>query len=385
MTVRRGTLARALFLFGALAPVAAHATPRISLREGLPCRACHENPSGGGMRTAYGRSVFAQLQLPMRPLAQPPAFDGELAHDVALGADLRFVYLYQRPGQPRLEPINSFAVMQADLYLSARFADQLTLYVDQGLFGSWEAMAIWELPWNLYLKAGRFMPSFGLRLDNHQVFTRQGIGFGARDKDVGLEAGARVGPVLLQLAVLNGEPPDVGLFDGNSSKAVVGRVEWQGGDELRALAGVSGYHNLTGRYQDKGTADLADDVDDRARDVRLSGHLGLSLGPLAYLGEASVRLQKALADTASGKTRASFQSYSELSVQVRRGLDVALLYEYQDPDLDTQPGAIHRIGGLAELFPIASCDLWLLYRHAAGQGHPLDGSDEIFGMLHAFF
>ncbi len=372
-------------LLVAVLPSGARATPRIALREGLPCRTCHVNPSGGGMRTAYARSVFAQLDLPAKPLASPPAFDGEIAHDVAVGADLRFTYLYQRPGQPRLEPINSFAVMQADLYLSARFADQLSLYFDQGLNGSWEAMAIWELPWDLTLKVGRFMPTFGLRLDNHQVFTRQGTGFGARDKDVGVEAGARLGPVLVQLAVQNGEPPDVGLFDTNSSKAVVGRIEAQGGETLRAFAGVSGYHNLTGKYQDKGTPDLADDVDDRARDVRLGGHLALSLGRLSYLGEASVRLQKALAETADGKTKAAFQSYSELSLEVRRGVDVALLYEYQDPDLDTQPNSIHRVGGLLEVFPVAFVDVWLLYRHAVGEGHPQDGTDEVLGMLHAYF
>ena len=76
-----------------------------------------------------------------------------------------------------------------------------------------------------YLKAGRFTPTYGLRLPNHSLFIREDIGFGPADKDVGLEAGFRLGPVLLQAGVMSGVGQERAL-DDNAEKALVGRVEW---------------------------------------------------------------------------------------------------------------------------------------------------------------
>ena len=42
--------------------------------------------------------------------------------------------------------------------------------------------------------AGRFILPFGLRFDDHTVFTRQPLGFHAISEDSGVELGIRPGP-----------------------------------------------------------------------------------------------------------------------------------------------------------------------------------------------
>ena len=71
----------------------ATAMPRFSARKGLPCSACHVDPTGGGMRNDFGRDVFALTELPASdgasatPREPPPA---------ALGADVRLRYMHLR-------------------------------------------------------------------------------------------------------------------------------------------------------------------------------------------------------------------------------------------------------------------------------------------------
>src|SRR5690606_1218386 len=66
---------------------AATAEPWLAVREGLACGSCHFNPSGGGLRSAFG-IAYAQQQLPARALgAEEPAWTGTLTEPVRLGVD----------------------------------------------------------------------------------------------------------------------------------------------------------------------------------------------------------------------------------------------------------------------------------------------------------
>jgi hypothetical protein len=129
----------------------AEALPRFAARNGNECIQCHINPSGGGMRNAYGRNVYARLWLPQAtPLnpedfvagqpapedeSDPLVFNTDLTDWMALGGDIRAAHLYVRPDHgrtPGTDPdiTSSFFLMQADLYHAMTLNEHVTTVFD---------------------------------------------------------------------------------------------------------------------------------------------------------------------------------------------------------------------------------------------------------------
>lgn len=356
---------------------AAHAIPRFAVRTGATCAACHVNPSGGGMRNRYGRNVFVPTRLAASRAAGGAGAwlaDADLTDGVALGTDARFAALYTRPRAPQTQSF-SFFLMQADAYLAASPAEPLTFLFDLGFYGASEAIVLLRSRSGLYLKAGRFMPSYGLRLESHAVFIREGIGFGPRQKDTGAELGWQRGPLHVQAAVLNGASKPDALLDENWQKALVGRVEIiRRGETLNLMAGASGYYNVSGVETPS--------TDTRAGEVRAGAFVGASLGRLAYLGEADFVEQRKFSEY---KWARRYVSYQELNLLVFRGLELHLNWEYQDPDLRHSQNRFQR-GMLGfEVFPVPGIEIKAFYRRVFGpDANPLSGSHEAFAMLHFF-
>lgn len=277
------------FVAVSLFTVTASALPRFSISEGVPCVACHIDPSGGGMRNAYGRYVYGPTRLPLSfrgssALQMPIRLD--LGDTLAFGGDSRTAFINQRPQTG--QELSSFFQMEANLYVAAKLFNGLTLYYDQEAYGSFQAMAIYQRELfhdvSVYVKGGRFAPTYGLRLENHNLWIRQDIGFGPTDKDQGLEIGAQAGPLLLQAAALNGSPPEQQL-DENTTKAVVARAEVLGRiGPLRAMFGGSLYLNETGVRTDKDGVT----VDSRSTQSRHGIFAGASLGRFTYMAEADI-------------------------------------------------------------------------------------------------
>lgn len=91
MTSRLLRTARfALFALAALVlPSLALAEPYLAVDQGLKCAACHVNPTGGGLRNAYG-ALFTQNQLPAYKLpGSVPTWTGGVTDWLRLGTDLR--------------------------------------------------------------------------------------------------------------------------------------------------------------------------------------------------------------------------------------------------------------------------------------------------------
>ncbi|MGH8211367.1 MAG: hypothetical protein ACREU6_17575, partial [Steroidobacteraceae bacterium] len=68
----------------------AHAEPYLAVQMGLKCGQCHVNPTGGGLRTAYG-DVFAQTLMPANRIdTGNDVWTGDVAKFFRIGGDLRF-------------------------------------------------------------------------------------------------------------------------------------------------------------------------------------------------------------------------------------------------------------------------------------------------------
>jgi hypothetical protein len=318
------------------------ATPRYSMRIGQKCNLCHANPTGGGQRDPYASQYLLPTRLAMQLQEEPPATpDPQIGESVTLGADLRTFFLKSDAAGAR----ENFVEMQASVYLKLQLDPRFSAYVHQefgaGRFGGGSAEA-WEiygmgyvLPGNGYVKIGKFVPAFGWKTPDHRSFTRREFVFLPRfppHSDTGIEIGTHPGPFVINASIVNGAAQSA--FDNNDEVAFVGRGAWR--STFRGVNAVVG----GSYYYDSGTAEK-----------RQAGgpFAGLHWKKLTWLGEFDWGWRE---PSASGSI-SSFTTTNELAVQLVQGLDVVGTYDFHDPDLDFQSGAVHRVGGGAEalLFP----------------------------------
>jgi hypothetical protein len=166
----------------------ASAYPQYQLSRDQTCSSCHVSPAGGGLLSENGYSVAETLS---QYGTAPEFMYGKvpLPAWLALGGDLRGAT------GDIAAPDNAFAIfpMQADLYVHAAFKG-FALHVTAGArpaqwvpgngtpavidrFWSREHYLMWQQDESghegLFVRAGRFMPVFGLRFAEHPIYTRR--------------------------------------------------------------------------------------------------------------------------------------------------------------------------------------------------------------------
>src|SRR5690606_31761971 len=111
------------------------AEPYLAVRTGFKCVMCHVNPSGGGMRNAFG-TAWARSELARDIVGASSAdggsdaWTGELNRWLAVGGNLRTDLDYvDTPGE---DAESEFAVSRATVYTALRaIPNLLTLYLDE--------------------------------------------------------------------------------------------------------------------------------------------------------------------------------------------------------------------------------------------------------------
>jgi hypothetical protein len=220
-------IAATCVLLGLLAR--AHAEPYLAVRSGAKCSDCHTNLDGGGKRTAFAHIHAHDILHDLRILPLPKgveSFNGELNSYVSIGADLRVRSTSTWDNTPNAEgrvPENrafrphfesqDLKVQEALGYIQADlWPDVLTLYGAFNAAGggvtAQEVMAIIKLPYDTFVKGGRYFPPFGLRLYEDESFIRTRSGFTFQNPDEGLELGIIPGPFYLAASVTNGAGGD---------------------------------------------------------------------------------------------------------------------------------------------------------------------------------
>jgi hypothetical protein len=244
----------------------ADAEPYIAVRTGFKCSQCHVNPTGGGKRTAFG-VTYAQTHLFMTQFReQPNFFDGTLSDRVSIGANLRADnatrFEYASSDAVVSERSNSNLIAEANLYVQVDvIPDVLTFYADEILAPSGANRELFgmfrNLPLDSYVKVGRTLLPYGLRLLDDDAFIRNRTGYTYNRHDLGAEVGLEPGPLSLVANVTGSQLSITGstVFRRFRVGGSYGRNTDRDGDHVfGAFAGVN-----VGRFTVLAEGDFIDD------------------------------------------------------------------------------------------------------------------------------
>lgn len=347
-----------------LAAATTSAEPYLAVRAGAPCAACHVNPTGGGLRTAFG-TAYGIDSLPAEAVAGAAEWTGSVGNRLRVGGDLRAnLSVVDVPNRDE-----EYAFGRDEALLYAEFVllpERLSFYVDQrvapGTAVNREAYALLRSPErNWHLKAGRLFAPYGLRLEDDSAYIRQFTGISMANSDDGIEVGWQRGSGAVQLAVTNGNG---GGAENNKGK------QWS-----LNLTHVADAWRIGAGYN------FNDGVDRQDRSLH-NLHFGLRTGPVAWLAEADYIVD----DTLSTGRRKQALGLIEANVAVARGHNVKLTYEYFDPDTKLDEDQRNRSSLVWEYTPMPFLQFRTGYRVSDGiPQNDVENQEEGFLQLHLYF
>lgn len=298
-----GALAAAVFVSGS-----AWAFPEMVRHGYVNCTSCHVSPNGGGILNGYGRVQAEEVLSTWSREGEGAFLHGLLPSTdppLSFGGDFRVLQLFRESAK---EKEGRFIFMQGDLEAAVK-TGPVQVVATAGVqdipgkeFTSRRHYVLYrpseESHW--MVRAGRFLPAFGLNLPDHAIATKQGVGLGQGSESYNLE-GAWLG-----------EQFDV------FATAIFGRP---GQDREQGFA-VRGAYNIGERAKVGAGYYLGIDSDS-------TRHL---FGPYAIVGFtekffllAEINLQSF---TVSGVTSFGTVSYGRLNYEIYRGVHFYLAAEY---------------------------------------------------------
>jgi hypothetical protein len=232
----------------------ASAEPMFLAKQYTRCTACHYSPTGGGLLTPYGRLLSHRELSTTGGTGTAPAAGAE---DDATG-EQAFLYgalgdalgpvhlgLEIRPSRLRVEfPGGSQdmnLLMNLDLIGAVR-KNGWTAYGTVGrepdnsavrngrtepgaAFISYEHWISYETDKGFRIRAGRFLPAYGVRFADHTAYTRSNLDLDRNDQVYGLEVSGTMGRSLAQVMVSPGKAEAILHDGGHRGFSTAGR--WQ--------------------------------------------------------------------------------------------------------------------------------------------------------------
>lgn len=374
-------------------PEAARAEPYMALREGFACGDCHTNRTGGGLRSVTAEMHAGDiLRLPNEGKGVLPAhgdwFSPNVNEYFSVGADFRLVETLLFQDDPdangRVEnntafrdlESNDFDLEQGTLYAQLRLIpDMLSLYIDEriapGGASNNEGFGLLEgvLPGETYVKAGRFFPGWGLRLEDDAAFVGAASGFNFTRTLTGVELGRSATG-----------------WNWNLSAS-------EGGNKLDFLALANGSYLWGPTERLNGAtlgASIARSEPAKLQSMSYAAYGGLSAGKWTFLVQASILDFERNATDALGNTFAdnnlAYAFYGEANYLLRGWINTKVAFDWYEPDSSKSEDALNRVSIGIEPFLDRFLQLRLFYRVYNGpEDQPATNRDTLTLEAHLFF
>ena len=263
---------------------------------------------------------------------------------------------------------NSFVVDSGNLYIQARLIPgRLSLYIDEsvapGGASNREALVLVEgIGAAGYLKAGRLVRPFGIRLADDEAFVRQVTGFNFDNQDLGVELGLEPGPLSLAVAVTNGSG---GTIDENLGKQVA--VSGSFWTEAAVLGASAAYNDARG-----------------VRRIVVGPFASAHLGAVTLTGEIDLIRDKVRDQ--GRDDRAQVVGFASLDYWYRDAIDFRLSFDYHDPydDFGEDERSRLSLGLEAFLTPFLSASAFYRFKDSVPQDGP-GNADVLVVSLRTFF
>ena len=367
-----------IILFQIILSFPLFALPRFSVENGVSCNLCHVNPTGAGLRNDYGISLFSMEELPMEKGMKftDEDYTGTIQENLRFGADLRFQILSHTDSQE--ESRTAYFPMQGDLYGNLTISKGVEVYVKQDLLRQesefWSYLPL--LPKNGYLRIGRFIPTYGLRLDDHTAFTRGGnlrISHGLQKEGMPFSPFAET-PGIMEAGIYIS---DIFITLSTSNKFVTGNESGYGFSESLKDKNLTFRGEYTGSIGSStvllGSSFMKED------DFQLIGLFGgTSFLGLTWVGEVDIA-ENWVDDNSS------LASFSEFSYPVKQGLHFVVRYDLFDEDIKITNNAISRWTVGAAIFPFSFFEIKLQGRFTSISGRDEKPNPEYILQLHTWF
>jgi hypothetical protein len=338
-----------------------NALPKYASRTGYKCQSCHVNPTGKGMRNEFG-STYGRDDITLPTYKEFVDYDDittKLGPNLSFGGDYRSIFYYETQNHA-----STFFQMQAAFYVNLRLNKKFQIYADKDFLGDAEIFGLARvLPWDGYLKIGKFIPAYGTKVDDHNYFIRggpynpgiqfagrfpagypTGLRFGELSEDTGLELGLAPSIFTFSVGVFDGLPGVNLPTTGTKNKSVALR-----GDARFKLAGIN--WNFGGSFYNSPS------LTDRRTFYGAFGAMTL-FENLTLTSE----IDYAEHQQSTFPTTVGIMWWHELNWMVTPGMDLKLAYESYDPDKDLQNGVFNQVTVGAELFLLSGVEVRPLYR-----------------------
>lgn len=154
------------------------------------CTACHVSPAGGGVLNKYGRELASELLSTWSYQDESQFLHSKIGKDLAekgylFGGDVRYINTYIKDSDH--EKSHAFFMMadlqtayQTGLFTGVVSVGQLERQNETGIHGNFNSTEYYGLARfsdELGIRAGRFMPAYGINFPDHTLFIKEMIGF----------------------------------------------------------------------------------------------------------------------------------------------------------------------------------------------------------------